>query len=179
MPGVVGMALDLAQPESIEACAAAIAESGGEIDMLVNNAGILGFHGPLLDAPANDLVDTIAVDLTGLLLLTRAVRPLLRAGGAVVNVTSGAAGRPGWAGYAVAKAAVDAATHMLREELGPEGIRVCGVNPGGLRTEMRAQAYPNENPADRPLPATITPLFLAIAAGLDPGPAVEAQQWTP
>lgn len=178
-PGVMPVAMDLTDPGSIDHAAALIGERLGRVDLLVNNAGVLGGTGPLLDVDPADVARTVTANVIGTLHLTHALRPLIPRGGAIVNVTSGAAGRAGWAGYAVSKAALDAATAVLRAELAPAGIRVVGVNPGGLRTAMRAAAYPQEDPATVPTPDSIVPLFAAIAAGADPGEYVEARAWTP
>jgi NAD(P)-dependent dehydrogenase (short-subunit alcohol dehydrogenase family) len=67
---------------------------------------------------------------------------------------------------------------MLREELADRRIRCVAVNPGPVRTEMRAAAHPKEDPATVPHPSTVVEPFLAIAAGADPGPRVDAAQWT-
>lgn len=174
---VHGVPLDLDDSASVDACAAAVLATLGGLDVLVNNAGVLGFRGPLLDAPPEDVERTLAVNLTGTLRLTRALVPAIPHGGAVVNVSSGAAGRPGWAGYAVSKAALDAASAVMRAELAGAGIRVIAVNPGGLRTEMRAAAYPGEDQTTLPPPESIAPLFVAIAAGDDPGAYVDAREW--
>ena len=175
--GARGVTLDLGDPASVDACAAEVAALFGGVDLLVNNAGVLGFRGALLDAPPDDIARTIAVNLTGTLRLTRALRGALAPGAAVVNVSSGAAARPGWAGYAVSKAGLDAASAVLRAELAGDGVRVIAVNPGGLRTEMRAAAYPGEDQSVLPRPESIVPLFVAIGAGEDPGGYVDAREW--
>ncbi|HSI31101.1 MAG TPA: hypothetical protein VK951_07215, partial [Miltoncostaeaceae bacterium] len=72
----------------------------------------------------------------------------------------------------------DGVTWMLRDELADREIRCVGVNPGGTRTEMRAAAYPDEDPATVPHPSSRVGPFIAILAGEDPGPHVEAAQWT-
>lgn len=175
--GMAGAALDLADASSVEEFARAAAGALGTVDVLINNASVLGHRGDLMDAPSDDVDATVATNLIGTLRLTRALLPSMAEGGAIVNVTSGAAARPGWAGYAVSKAGLDAATHVLREELSPRGLRVIAVDPGGLRTDMRRDAYPDEDPATLPEPASIAPLFVAIATGEDPGERVKAREW--
>lgn len=98
-------------------------------------------------------------------------------GAAIVNVTSGAAGRAGWGAYAISKLAVNALTDMLREELADRRIRCVAVDPGAMRTPMRATAYPEEDPATLPTPAERVAAFVAIGAGVDPGPRVRAAAW--
>lgn len=175
---LIPVALELGDADSIAAAAAHAVRALGRVDVLVNSAGVLGARGALVDADLDDVAHTVAVDALGPLRLTAALRAHLAPGAAVVNVGSGAAGRPGWGGYGVAKAALDGITAMLRAELGPEGIRVVGVNPGGMRTTMRAAAYPAEDPATVPHPRALVGVFLAIADGADPGAHVEARQWT-
>jgi NAD(P)-dependent dehydrogenase (short-subunit alcohol dehydrogenase family) len=149
----------------------------GRVDVLVNNAGLLGRRAPLADYPLDVWNDVMAVNVTGLLGLTQAVLPAMPDGGAIINVTSGAAGRPPWGAYSISKLAVDGITAMLREELAGRAIRCVAVNPGPARTRMRAAAHPEEDPDTVPRPSALVEPFVAIAAGADPGPHVEASRW--
>ncbi len=171
--------LDLTDPASVRAAASEAVAALGRVEGLVNNAGLLGVRRPLAEYPLAEWERVMAANVTGTLLLTQAVLPAMADGGAIVNVTSGAAGRATWGAYAVSKLALDGMTGMLREELAPRGIRCVGVNPGGTRTAMRAAAYPGEDPATVPHPSARVAPFIAILAGEDPGPHVEAAQWTP
>jgi NAD(P)-dependent dehydrogenase (short-subunit alcohol dehydrogenase family) len=172
-----GVALDLADPASCEAAAAEALGALGRLDVLVNNASLLGDRTELAEYDMDAFDRVMAVNVGGTLRLTQAVLPGMADGGAIVNVTSGAAARATWGAYAVSKHALDGATVMLREELAPRRIRCVGVNPGGLRTAMRAAAYPDEDPATLPRPESVVPVFVAIAEGADPGPHVEARDW--
>lgn len=174
-----GVALDLAVPASVEAVARETLAVLGRVDVLVNNASRLGARLPLAEYPQDLWDEVLATNLTGTLALTRELLPGMSHGGAIVNVSSGAAGRPGWGAYAVSKLALEGATAMLREELADRGIRCVAVNPGPMRTAMRAAAYPEEDPATVPHPSRVVEAFLAIAAGADPGPRIDAPQWTP
>ncbi|WP_217914517.1 SDR family NAD(P)-dependent oxidoreductase [Miltoncostaea marina] len=174
-----GVALDLADPVAIEAASAQAIGALGRVDVLVNNASLLGVRAALAEYPADVWDAVLAVNLTGTLALTRALLPGIAHGGAVVNVSSGAAGRAGWGAYGVSKLALEGATAMLREELADRAIRCVAVNPGGLRTSMRAAAYPREDPATVPHPSSVVAPFLAIAEGADPGPRIDAPQWRP
>jgi len=178
-PGTITpVALDLGDAASASAAATTIGSVfHGSCDVLVNNAGVLGSRLPLAEIDLDDVERVLATNLLGTLRFTRAVLPLMARGGAIVNVTSAAAGRAHWGGYSISKAGIDAITTMLRDELAPRGIRCIGVNPGGIRTDMRADAYPEEDPDTLPAPASVVPTFLAIAAGADPGPLVEARTW--
>jgi NAD(P)-dependent dehydrogenase (short-subunit alcohol dehydrogenase family) len=120
----------------------AIDELGG-LTGLVNNAGVTGPLTRLVDADAADIRRVVDVNVVGYLLCCRrAAREMaLRGGGAIVNVSSGAAtrGSPGeYVHYAGAKAAVDSITVGLAQELGPEGIRVNSVQAGVTRTRIHA-----------------------------------------
>ena len=172
------VALDLGRPRrpSRAAAGAAIAALG-RVDVLVNNAAILGVRALLADYPMDLWERVMRVNVEGTLRLIQRVLPAMAEGGAIVNVTSGAAGRPTWGAYAISKLAIDGITGMLREELDDRGLRIVAVNPGRLRTAMRAAAHPDEDPATLPHPSSVVAAFVAIAAGADPGPHVEAARW--
>lgn len=172
------LALDLGDPRSVSAAAREAVAVLGRVHGLVNNAGLLGMRAPLADYPADLWERVMAANVTGTLLLTQAVLPAMSRGGAIVNVSSGAAGRPTWGAYAISKLALDGITDMLRAELADRGVRCVSVNPGGMRTTMRAAAYPEEDPATVPHPSARVAPFVAILAGADPGPRVEAAEWT-
>ncbi|MEV0646838.1 SDR family oxidoreductase [Phytomonospora sp. NPDC050363] len=113
----------------------------GTLTGLVNNAGITGGFGRLADAEPATIQRVIDVNVVGVLLCCRRAARDLGRGGAIVNVSSGAAtlGSPGdYVHYAASKAAVDTATIGLSKELGPDGIRVNAVAPGIIDTEMHA-----------------------------------------
>ena len=115
----------------------------GQVTGVVNNAGSTLHLGDLVDTPVEVIRRVIDVNLTGAILVARrAVRDLV-AGGSIVNVSSGAAtlGSPHeYVHYAAAKAGVDALTHGLAQEVAARGIRVNGVAPGIVRTDIHAAA---------------------------------------
>ncbi|WUA99988.1 SDR family oxidoreductase [Streptomyces sp. NBC_00597] len=124
----------------------------GAVTGLVNNAGVTGPLGRLADASTEDLRRVVEVNLLGYLLsCRRAARDMAQAGGgAIVNVSSTAAGlgSPGeYVHYAATKAATDALTVGLSKELGPDGIRVNGVAPGIIETDMHAAMGDPDRPA--------------------------------
>ncbi|MGD9387305.1 MAG: SDR family oxidoreductase [Gammaproteobacteria bacterium] len=131
--------LDVAEEDSIAAALEHIRASGdGTLDALVNNAGVY-IGGPLELMKAEQIRQTMAVNVTGLLLLTQACLPLLRASqGRIVNISSisGLIAMPGVSVYAASKHAVEAVTDSLRVELGPFGIKVVAVEPGGVKTPI-------------------------------------------
>ncbi|GHB26883.1 oxidoreductase [Streptomyces viridiviolaceus] len=121
-----------------------VAESGlGPVTGLVNNAAVTGPLGRLADSDTANLRRVLDVNLLGTLLCARRAAQLMtaRGSGVIVNVSSGAAtlGSPGeYVHYAATKAGVDALTLGLAKELGPDGVRVNGVAPGLVDTEMHA-----------------------------------------
>jgi len=121
----------------------AVAAELGRPTGLVNNAGITSRIGRFVDLSAADLRRVVDVNIIGYVLCAqRAVRAMTGAGGAIVNVSSGAAtlGSPGeYVHYAAAKAAVDTLTLGLARELAAESIRVNAVAPGIVRTEIHAR----------------------------------------
>jgi NAD(P)-dependent dehydrogenase (short-subunit alcohol dehydrogenase family) len=143
----------------------ALLDAAGEVDLLVNNAGILGPSPQprLASYPLDVLRDVYEVNVLAPLALTQRALPVLRArGGALVNVTSDAAVEPyeGWGGYGSAKAAVEQASAILAAE--EPAIRVWWVDPGDLRTRMHQEAFPGEDISDRPLPETVVPAFVHL-----------------
>jgi len=115
----------------------------GQVTGVVNNAGSTLHLGDLVDTPVEVIRRVVEVNLVGAILVARrAVRDLV-AGGSIVNVSSGAAtlGSPHeYVHYAAAKAGVDALTHGLAQEVAARGIRVNGVAPGIVRTDIHAAA---------------------------------------
>ena len=107
---------------------------------------------------------------------------LARRSGAIVNLTSGVgrAGKAKWGAYAVSKAALEGFTQVLADELRAEGIRVNSVNPAATRTQMRAEAYPAEDPMTLPTPESIMPIFIYLASDESlavSGQALNARDW--
>ncbi|HVV23717.1 MAG TPA: SDR family NAD(P)-dependent oxidoreductase [Pseudonocardiaceae bacterium] len=161
--GAVTVAGDVTDPAHRAALIAAADELGG-VDLLVNNAGILGPSPQpfLADYPLDVLRDVYEVNVVAPLALTQLA---LRGGAtAIVNVTSDAAVEPypGWGGYGSAKAAVQQLSRVLGAER-PD-VRVWAVDPGDLRTRMHQEAFPGEDIGDRPLPETVVPAFLRLVA---------------
>jgi NAD(P)-dependent dehydrogenase (short-subunit alcohol dehydrogenase family) len=145
--------------------AALLRAAGGRLDLLVNNAGILGASPlpALADYPADELRTAFEVNVIAPIALTQLMLPLLRAnGGAVLNITSDAAveAYAGWGGYGAAKAALEQASNVLAaEEL---AVRVWWADPGDLRTEMHQQAFPGQDISDRPRPEAVVPGFVRL-----------------
>lgn len=116
----------------------------GSLTGLVNNAGATRHVGPLAETDPEIIRDVIDLNLTAAILCAqRAVQDMAATGGTIVNISSGAAttGSPGeYVHYAAAKAGVDALTLGLGREVAARGIRVVGVAPGTIRTDIHADA---------------------------------------
>ncbi len=171
-------ALDLRDPAAPARVGSAVLADMGGLDVLVNNAGILGVRAPLLETPPDLFDDVMRITVSGTLRMCQAVLPGMSDGGAIINVTSGAAGRAGWGAYAISRLSLNGMTDMLRVELEPRAIRCVAINPGPARTAMRAAAHPGEDPSSVPHPAALVGPFVAVAAGQDLGAGVvQASQW--
>ena len=161
-------AVDVSDEPDVAALVARAAERFGPVDTLVNNASILGPRVPLREHPMDAWRDVIEVNLTGTLIPTLAVLPGMRdAGrGSIINVSSGVGNvaREGWGAYAVSKWGVEALSNNLALEEEDAGVRVNIVDPGRLRTEMRQEAYPEEDPTRPAPPEDATGVFLWLAS---------------
>ena len=124
------------------------------------------------------------VNLTGVFFVTKEVLQIMipRRQGSIINVSSGVGrvGKARWGAYAVSKFGLEGFTQMLAEEVNEFDIRVNAVNPGPTRTEMRAEAYPEENPMTLPTPDEITEVFSYLASDESlavTGKSLDARDW--
>ncbi len=144
--------------------------SGERIDLLVNNASVLGpSPQPELSAyPLTELERVYRVNVLAPLALLQLALPHMKAGGCVINVTSDAAVEPypGWGGYGSAKAALEQLTAVFGAEH-PE-LRVYWVDPGDMRTRLHQEAFPGEDISDRPPPEDSVPGLRALIEGTLP-----------
>ena len=160
--------LDLKDYAGIDRLGAAIHERHGRLDVLVGNAGVLGVLSPLSHVEPKVWEETLFVNLTANWRLLRAMDPLLLASeaGRAVFLSSGAAAsaRAYWGPYAVTKAALEVMARTYAAETSHTAIRVNLVNPGPIRTRLRASAYPGEDASKLDTPeqvaAEIVPLCL-------------------
>lgn len=181
---VEGAAGDVGIADDAQRLVATASARFGMIDVLVNNASILGPREPLADYPLAAWEEVLRVNLTGIFLMTRAVLPsmLARRAGSIINVTSGVGrrGKARWGAYAVTKAAVENFTQVLADEVKEFQIRVNAVNPAATRTTMRAAAYPAEDPLTLPTAEEIVPVFLYLASDASAtitGQSLDARDW--
>lgn len=157
--------MDLLEDGSIERLGAALFERFGRVDALLGNAGVLGPLSPVGHVDPAKWAGVFAVNVTANFRLIRALDPLLRksAAGRTLFVTSGAATkcRPYWGPYSASKAALDALVRTYAGEMESFGITANLMNPGPLRTKMRAQAMPGEDPSTLRTPADLAPHIVA------------------
>jgi len=136
---LIPVRLDVAKHDSVVAGIEQVrADTGGELHGLINNAGVY-LGGPLELMQPEEIEQTFAVNVTGLLLVTRACLPMLRAAqGRIINISSisGLIAMPGVSVYAASKHGVEAITDSLRVELEPFGVKVIAVEPGGIKTPI-------------------------------------------
>ena len=163
---VLAVAADVSKGADAERLVDETANQFGSIDVLVNNAGLLGPRVVIEEYPEDEWRRVIDANLTGPFLVSRAAIPHLSAGGSFINVVSGVSveGRAEWGAYSVSKFGVEGLTQILAAELKQSGVRVNAVDPGGMRTDMRAAAYPEEDPQTRIPPEENTAVFLYLAS---------------
>lgn len=163
-PRVTEIAGDVADP----AHRRALVEAAGErIDVLVNNASVLGPspQPELREYPLGELRRVYEVNVLAPLALVQLALPRLAHGARILNVTSDAAVQPyeGWGGYGSSKAALDQVTAILAAE--HTDLRVYAVDPGDMRTRLHQEAFPGEDISDRPPPEESVPALLALLEG--------------
>jgi NAD(P)-dependent dehydrogenase (short-subunit alcohol dehydrogenase family) len=157
--------LERAVARDYDQLAAAVTERYGRLDGLVHIAGILGALAPIEHYDVPTWCRVLHVNLTAVFALTQVLLPALRssADGSIVLTSSGVARHPKayWGAYAVSKAGIEALGAMLAQEM-PDGgpLRVNVLNPGPVRTRMRAQAYPAEDPRGLAAPADVVGPYL-------------------
>jgi NAD(P)-dependent dehydrogenase (short-subunit alcohol dehydrogenase family) len=149
---------------------ALVEEAGRRVDLLVNNASVLGASPlpPVAELPLDGFERTLWVNALAPLGLIQRVLPRMPAGGRIVNVSSDAAVEPyeGWAAYGSSKAALEQLTRILAAER-PD-LRVYVVDPGDMRTRMHQDAFPGEDISDRPPPEESVPGLLELIEGALP-----------
>lgn len=183
---VKAVAGDVAEPATRRAIAQ-LARTLGSVDILVNNASILGAS-PLValaDHPLESLEQLFRVNVIAPLALIQELLPLLKAShGLVVNISSDAAqgGYETWGGYGSTKAALDLISKTLANELSADGINVVSVDPGEMQTALYQEADPSADISGLPMPDATLPfwawLFGQERAAINGGRyQAQAEQW--
>ncbi len=166
-PALAPVNMEVARPEDYQELAGLFAQEFGRLDGLLHNASVLGTLTPLDNFPA-ELWDTVLrTNVTGAFYLTQAMLPLLRDSedGRILFTTSsvGRRGRAYWGAYAASKAALENLAQTLADELeNISSVRVNTINPGATRTDMRAFAYPAEDPMTLKAPEDIVAPYLYL-----------------
>jgi NAD(P)-dependent dehydrogenase (short-subunit alcohol dehydrogenase family) len=167
--GAMLVPLDLGQGELIDQLGAALHERFGRLDILVGNAAMLGGLRPVGHDPPDIWEDVIRLNLTANWRLIRSLDPLLRLSdaGRAMFVTSGVTEcephLPFWAAYTASKAALEALVLTYAAELKRTNIKANIIDPGATATNMRAEAFPGEDPATLAAPDDITDRFVELA----------------
>jgi NAD(P)-dependent dehydrogenase (short-subunit alcohol dehydrogenase family) len=157
---------------------ALVEAAGDEIDLVVNNASLLGPspQPALADYPLDTLREVYDANVFGPLALLQLALPRMRKGAAILNITSDAGVEPyeGWGGYGSSKAALEQLTAILAAE--HPALHVYWVDPGDMRTQMQQDAFPGEDISDRPPPERSVPGLLALIDGSLPSGRYRASE---
>jgi len=166
-PAIYPMNLEGASPKDYLDLAETIEREFGRLDGLLHNAAILGTLTPLEMYDLELWTKVMQVNLNAPYLLTRACLPLLKkSDDASVLFTSSAVGRKGrayWGAYGISKAAAENMMQIFADELEQNTtVRINSIDPGAVRTRMRARAYPGEDPDNNPTPDEIMGMYLYL-----------------
>jgi NAD(P)-dependent dehydrogenase (short-subunit alcohol dehydrogenase family) len=178
---VVLIEADLGRPLDIERLfAITLHEFQGRLDVLVNNASMLG-PSPmpyLLDYPLEEFQAVLNSNLIGPFLAIRKALPaMIEQGGSIINVTSdaGIVGYAGWGAYGISKFGLEGMSQTWAAELEESKVRVNLVDPGSMNTAMHRAAEPDEDPSQWADPAGVTEVFIYLAS--DESEGVTAQRF--
>jgi NAD(P)-dependent dehydrogenase (short-subunit alcohol dehydrogenase family) len=165
--GATLVPLDLQDGAALDQLGRAIYDRWGLLDILVSAAGDLGLITPLAHLEPRTWERALAVNLTANYRLIRSLDPLFRRAAAAraIFLTSGAAAeaRAFWGPYAVTKAALEMMVRTYADETAHTAVRCALLNPGPVRTRMRAAAFPGEDPETLPRPEALAPLVVELA----------------
>jgi NAD(P)-dependent dehydrogenase (short-subunit alcohol dehydrogenase family) len=165
---VYALAGDVGNADDVKKIIRETQQRFGTIHILVNNASLLGPRAAAAEYPLSAWEEVIRVNLTGPFLAIQETLKVMipHREGSIINVSSGVGriGKARWGAYAVSKFGVEGLTQVVAEEAREFGIRVNAVNPGPTRTEMRASAYPEEDPMTLATPDKIIGVFLYLAS---------------
>lgn len=143
------------------------AQTLGGIDVLINNASILGPspQPPLLKYPLDILEQVYRTNVIAPLAIMQVLYPYLKPGANIINITSdaGVEAYAGWGGYGSSKAALEHLSHILATEA-PE-LHIYWVDPGDMFTQLQQEAFPEEDVSDRPSPEVSVPGLFALLTG--------------
>jgi len=160
--------LDLRHPDDIDKMGLALYQRFGRLDIMVGNAGVLGGLSPVGHYTFKDWNEVMTVNLTANWRLIRSFDALLRQSdaGRAIFVTSGVAKSitPYWGAYAASKAALETLALTWASEVArTTALKVNLIDPGIVRTRLRSEAFPGEDPMIHPAPEDLTDAFVALA----------------
>lgn len=164
--------VDVASSEAVEEFCMSVISRWNEVSVLINNASILGPRVTLDEYSPEVFDDVMRINTVGTFNFIHAIVPHMKKkrSGVIVNVSSGAGvtGKARWGAYAASKFALEGLTQVLKDEVEDHRIRVHAIDPGAMRTEMRASAYPDEDPTVLPTPEIIARVVFDIAVVYEP-----------
>ncbi len=163
------MPLDLLKPDTLDPLGPALLDRFGGLDILVGNAGMLGTLGPVAHGDPKEWERVMTLNMTANFRLIRTLDPLLRRSdaGRAIFVSTGehvTAGTAYWSAYGVSKAALETLALTYAQEVLQTPMKVNVIDPGRVRTAMRARAKPGEDPMSVPEPEAVTGPFLELAS---------------
>jgi NAD(P)-dependent dehydrogenase (short-subunit alcohol dehydrogenase family) len=184
-PKAVLVPFNLLEPEGLDALGAELFRRFGKLDVVVGAAGVLGPLTPVGHLEPKGWDQILATNLTANWRLIRAMDPLLRRAdaGRAIFLTSSAdvvSGRAFWGAYGASKAALESIVAAYADEMENTTVRAVCIDPGAVKTRMRALAYPGDDPAKPPGPEVIAPLALELGRpdrDLPPG-VVRFRDWS-
>ncbi|HEX9880022.1 MAG TPA: SDR family NAD(P)-dependent oxidoreductase [Candidatus Binatia bacterium] len=178
------LAVDVSRARDVRALMREVSRTYGGLQVLINNASLLGPRVPIAEYPLSQWEEVVRVNLTAVFMVTQEALKIMIPSreGSIINLSSGVGriGKPRWGAYAASKFGMEGFTQVLAAEVADFKIRVNAVNPGGTRTAMRAEAYPEEDPLTLPTPEEITGVFLYLASGDSEGvtgKSFDAREW--
>jgi NAD(P)-dependent dehydrogenase (short-subunit alcohol dehydrogenase family) len=174
--------LDLTNGPGIYELGHAIFQRHRRLDILVHAAAMLSQLRPVAHVPPDQWDRLVATNITSAFRLIRSLEPLLRASPSAraIFLTDSQATRPKafWGAYAASKAAVEAMVRAWADEVDNTPIRAVLLDPGAVRTKLRAEAFPGEDKDALTSPAEIAPMIVALAGEADPGPPDQVLSFT-
>lgn len=166
-PIIVPFNLETASETDFDNLAATLEQEIGQLDGILNNASVLGLRTPMDSYDPSVWRQVMQINVNATFMLTQSLLSLTQSSpDSSIIFTSSGVGRKGrafWGAYAVSKFATEGMMQVLADELEHlENIRVNCINPGATRTNMRASAYPGENPSSNPAAEEIMPVYLYL-----------------
>jgi len=175
---------DISNLDDVSRISEFVRKKWDSLDILFNNASILGERKNLIEYSEQIWVDVMNINLNGQFFVTKALLPYLLKfdNASIININSGVGyvGKANWGAYSVSKFGMEALNQILADELQHTTTRSNSVDPGGTRTDMRAEAYPQEDPMTLPTPEDIMPIFFYLASDRSigvSGKTFKAREW--